>query len=408
MPQLSLSALARRLASLQFYVVLVFTLVALVRPSWGVLALGAALLTWPIRRLGTGHWNERTALDWAVLALLATVPVGLWMSADLSRSLAEAARLLLGVAALYALVNSAGPGLGYAAAAGVVVGGGVALAVLGMTGGMQLAGRFLPLPAPLSLIPWPVRIHANVLATALAMALPLAAGPALSGTPPSWPRGTRIMAGLSAVVLLAGLLFSQSRGGLLSLGAAGLMMAVVRWRWMALPAVGLLAAAGLGLRLVGASLLPVLTAGIPGREEVWLRGLAAVQDFPLTGIGLGLFGHIVPILYPYFALGADVAVRPTHAHNLYLQVASDLGLPGLVAFAAMLTAAGAVLAHAWRHGSPALRPIAWGLAGSLVALAVHGLVDAVAWSSKVSVFLWLVLGLIVALPRQISQQVHRK
>lgn len=401
----SYGTLAQRLATYQFFIVLLLVLIAAVRPSWGVLALGAALVTWPIRRLGTGRWSERTALDWAVLVLLATVPVGLWMSADWPLSLAEASRLLLGVGLLYALVNSTALGLPIGLAASVVVGGGAALALLGLSGGAQPAGQVLPLPAPPRLLPWPVQVHANVLATALAMAAPVAAALALGQRPAS---RTRWAVAAATVLILVGALFTQSRGAFLGLAAAALAMVALRWRRLALPAVGLAAAGVLGLRLAGVPLVPLLSAGIPGREEVWLRGLAAVEDFPLTGIGLGLFSRIVPILYPFYTLGAGPAVQPNHAHNLYLQVAADLGLPGLVAFGAILLASAALLSRVWRSGDATLRPLAWGLAGSLTALAVHGLVDAVAWSSRVSVLLWLILGLVAALPQHSAQQVNVK
>ncbi|MDW8316212.1 MAG: O-antigen ligase family protein [Anaerolineae bacterium] len=398
----------RRLARYQFFIVLLLVLIAVVRPSWGVLALGAASATWPLRRLSCGRWNERTALDWAVLALAATVPVGLWMSADRALSLVEAGRLLLGVGLMYALVNSVAVGLPLWPAAALVIGGGAGLALLGLIGGVPPAGQVLPLPALPRLLPWPLDMHANVLATALAMSLPLAAAFALWQEPVGRPRWTRWAAAAATAVIPVGLLFTQSRGAFLGLAAAGLVMVVLRWRWLALPALGLAAAGALGLRLAGEPLVPLLTAGIPGREEVWLRGLAAVEDFPLTGIGLGLFGRLVPILYPFYTLGAGPAVQPNHAHNLYLQVATDLGLPGLVALIAVLLAAAALLGRSWRSGEAALRPLAWGLAGSLTAVAVHGLVDAVAWSSRVSVLLWLILGLVVALPQPSVQQVNVK
>ncbi|MER3513799.1 MAG: hypothetical protein C4310_04935, partial [Chloroflexota bacterium] len=79
-----------------------------------------------------------------------------------------------------------------------------------------------------------------------------------------------------------------------------------------------------------------------GRLELWSRALEAIADYPFTGIGMGTFDHVIPLRYPYVLLaGAELAVP--HAHNLFLQVAVDLGLPGLIAFVALL---GLVLAAA--------------------------------------------------------------
>ena len=67
-----------------------------------------------------------------------------------------------------------------------------------------------------------------------------------------------------------------------------------------------------------------------------------LQDFPFTGIGMGSFEQVTNLLYPLFiAPGGGI----THAHNLFLQVAVDLGLPGLVAWLSILIL---VVAVSWR------------------------------------------------------------
>ncbi len=57
-----------------------------------------------------------------------------------------------------------------------------------------------------------------------------------------------------------------------------------------------------------------------------------LQDFPFTGIGMGTFTQVADRLYPFF-LYAPGTVE--HAHNLFLQVGVDLGLPGLIAWLAI-------------------------------------------------------------------------
>ena len=95
------------------------------------------------------------------------------------------------------------------------------------------------------------------------------------------------------------------------------------------------------------------SVGLQGRVELWSRALYAIQDFPLTGCGLGTFRQVVHLLYPPFFVepGADLA----HAHNFFLQVALDLGVPGLIAYLALL---GTALWAGWRLlGSPNSRQI---------------------------------------------------
>jgi hypothetical protein len=141
---------------------------------------------------------------------------------------------------------------------------------------------------------------------------------------------------------------------------------------------------------------------IAGRVEIWNRALYAIQDFPFTGCGLGTFRRVVHILYPLFLASPDFDIA--HAHNIFLQTALDLGLPGLVAYLALL---GIALATCWRcarRGGPLVRATALGLAAGLVGLHVYGLADAVALGSKPGVAFWFALGLIAALPRVVEQE----
>jgi len=146
-----------------------------------------------------------------------------------------------------------------------------------------------------------------------------------------------------------------------------------------------------------------------------------LQDFPFTGIGLGTFDLVQPLLYPFF-LSAGLA---HHAHNLFLQVAVDLGLPGLIAYLALLLGCFYCTWQAYRAlraprnrvspgnrvsprnpvskpAPPWLASLALGLLGSLIALSVHGLVDAATWSNKLSFIPWCAFGLSAALWRWVA------
>ncbi len=405
-PIATLKRLSGRLASYEYLIVLLLTLVALLRPSWGVIALGIATLLWPMRWLATDRLSVRTGLDWAALGVVATTPVALWMSVDRPLSTAELSRLLLGIALLYAVANSAVQGGRFQGAVGVVIASGAGMALLVLAGATRAAGHMFDLPSSLLRLDLPVQFHANVAASVLVLSLPVAGALTLWPAPALWPRWGRVLSGLATALILLALVFTQSRGAYLGLLVAALGMAALRWRKLRLPIAALAGLGAVALLVFDFPLADVLVAGIPGREEVWYRALAAISDFPLTGIGAGLFGQIVPILYPYFTLGVGPTALAPHAHNLFLQVAIDLGLPGLVSFMALLLSAVVVLAWLWRSAINSDRPLVWGLAGSLIALAVHGLVDAVAWSSKASPLLWLLLGLIVVLPQRFLHKVN--
>ena len=113
-----------------------------------------------------------------------------------------------------------------------------------------------------------------------------------------------------------------------------------------------------------------------GRPEIWSRAIYAIQDFSFTGTGLGTFRRVVNLLYPLFTVSPDTDIA--HAHNMFLQVAVDLGLPGLIAYLALLELAGVVAWGAARRSSGAVRGLSLGLLAGLIALHVYGLTDALA------------------------------
>ena len=134
------------------------------------------------------------------------------------------------------------------------------------------------------------------------------------------------------------------------------------------------------------------------RVAIWTRALAVLQDFPLTGIGLGAFRVVVPVLYPSVWLEPDRP--PPHAHNLFLQIGVDLGLPGLILVVALLVLvvwAGLTGWERWRVvGRRDLALISLAGTGSLAALVAHGLVDAVTWGTRPAFLAWAVSGIVLA------------
>jgi putative inorganic carbon (HCO3(-)) transporter len=214
---------------------------------------------------------------------------------------------------------------------------------------------------------------------------------------------TRLLCAAALLGITAVLVLSQARTALAAVAVAALGMAAGRWRlvrWLALWAAVALAVwwgcRGLPDVRRWAELLSstgTLTS-LDGRQEVWSRALYMLEDFPFTGIGLGAFDLVQPLLYPFF-LGAGVA---HHAHNLFLQVGVDLGLPGLIAYLAVLLGS---LYATWSSLTPTgARPgegsLALGLLGSQLVLLLGGLTDVANWGTKLAFLPWFVLGLSLA------------
>lgn len=126
--------------------------------------------------------------------------------------------------------------------------------------------------------------------------------------------------------------------------------------------------------------------------EMWQRALHMIRDMPYAGIGLSTFPLIVNNFYPGFLIGPE-----PQAHNLYLQTALDLGLPGLLAFLWPLIAFYYGLARTYRMSTGRdLRALLVGLAAGVLAYLVSGLLDLLIWGGKPTVALWSMLGLATA------------
>lgn len=146
---------------------------------------------------------------------------------------------------------------------------------------------------------------------------------------------------------------------------------------------------------------------LQGRLELWSRAIYMIQDFPFTGVGMGSFQFIIPVLYPLFSIGPDVIIP--HAHNEFFQVAVELGMPGLISFIAFYMSCFSMTIDILKRLSQLrinkpLRQTEWiffryiiiGLSGGLFAHMIFGFTDAVILTSKPSFIFFVVVGLITS------------
>ncbi len=384
------------------------------------LALALLAAGWGWRRLRLGVWRAATPATPALDLLMLLLPVALWAAPAPLReqySLPRALILLWNFALFWAVVTHAGRAwrfLWWSAAGFFAAATGIALlAPLGIT----WLYKFRPLQAILDRIPSPLvgvfqgaesGFHPNQVAGTLLYALPLML--ALSGA------GLRVrprprwfwLLLLATAVVFTVLVLTQSRAALLGLAVSVLFMMLVPWRWGRWLLVCGSAALLISIPFLPASLLDVLggappvealggTSSLGFRQDVWTQAVAALHDFPFTGMGLGTFRHIVFLLYP-------IQVTPTynlgHAHNFILQTGLDFGLFGLVALVAIYLTAAVALVYSGRCAvSMGGIGRGWviGLAGSLAAQVVYGQLDAVAMGAKTNFMFWFWLALVFAL-----------
>jgi putative inorganic carbon (HCO3(-)) transporter len=378
---------------------------SVVNVAFSTFALVMIVLFWGIRRVATGHLSTGTPADGAIGLLLLMLLITFLITAYPELTRVQVYRTLIGIGIYYSVVNW---GSSLRRIRLLMLGtmcGNVLLALAAFISVEWIVGKFAFLSGALyKRLPILVSdtVHPNVMAGALVILL----APALARLLFTWPlmRPTsRLLTTASILGIVCVLFLTQSRAGVLAFYAEALLLLILRWRraWLVLVAAHLGAASIvmlLGVNTVANAVhVERMLQVFAGRNELWSHAIDMIQDFPFTGIGMGSFAPVADRFYPMLV----ATPTPPHAHQLFLQVALDVGLPGLVAWLAILLV---VMVSAWsiyRYGKIAgdrwAQALGAGLLASQVALIVQGLLDAVTWGMvRTAVIPWALWGLTMA------------
>jgi O-antigen ligase len=218
-----------------------------------------------------------------------------------------------------------------------------------------------------------------------------------------------------AVLIAVALLFSRSRMGIL----AGLLSSLFVFGLVAISRLG----GRNGLWLAGSFLVLGLTLAVwigPGpvlqrfqnvgdeysgqgqdRVTIWKDARGLMRAHPLLGTGFGTFSIAYTSVQTGF-LGRFV----NHAHNDYLEISSDLGIPGaLVLFSSVFVILGRAVRTSYSAERSFEQAAALGAAGAIVAILLHSLVDFNLYIFANAMVLSAVLGLVMAIrPRAAGEQ----
>jgi putative inorganic carbon (HCO3(-)) transporter len=186
---------------------------------------------------------------------------------------------------------------------------------------------------------------------------------------------------LPIVVLLWGLILSQSLGGMLGLLAGGLylLFLFVKEKRMRLLLAGLLIVVGLiGGVIAHGRFANNSHSSLSSRQQIWNVAWRIGEQHPFTGVGLRNFDNVyfteVTYVYPN-----PMEFNVPEPHNLYLAFWLDLSLVGLVG---ILLIIGGALAQG---GIPV---------AVLIGLLAHGLVDTPIFKLELAVLFWLYMAVI--------------
>lgn len=195
--------------------------------------------------------------------------------------------------------------------------------------------------------------------------------------------------GMAAFLLMvAALITTNSRGGVLGFGTMLILISIrsekLR-RW--------LIGGALVIVLTLTAVFPSVANRLPttfdidknqDRVYIWGAAIRIMEEHPLIGIGVGAF----PFEYKNYKDPADTRDSVAYAHNLFLAIGSELGLPALAVFLIWL------VLFAWHFYVKAKEnPLLWGAFSAWLGVLVHQMVDNEIWVAGIAAPFWAVVAL---------------
>ncbi len=147
-------------------------------------------------------------------------------------------------------------------------------------------------------------------------------------------------------------------------------------------------------------------AGFMGERPQWWRvSLELIQKYPITGIGLGRFRHEAQLHAP-----PDLSDVPYHAHNIYLHIAVEQGIPSLLLFLWIIVL---IWKRIWAIRSILdIEELFWNMgafiggSGFLISVLTYGTVDYIFHHRSILLF-WFIIGIIYYIQLH-KDEIHEK
>ncbi len=190
-----------------------------------------------------------------------------------------------------------------------------------------------------------------------------------------------VLPGFTAVILAIALLLTGSRGGILSCGGGLISMAVLFLvkKQMRAASIKIFGVAiiiffyGLGVGLERTAARFGQDGDLEHRLDIAGSVLPMIADYPLSGVGMGAFNTAYsPYALPQYGRNVDVV----HAHNDWIEVAAEMGLPGLVLCGSGFAWFMGTSIRSWRkRNDPGVLGTGAGIMAGLISIALHSFFD---------------------------------
>lgn len=125
------------------------------------------------------------------------------------------------------------------------------------------------------------------------------------------------------------------------------------------------------------------------RMALWESTMAMIRDYPLTGIGWGAYLWTYPA-YDFFIQNPDVKIY--HAHNMYLHLMAEIGIPAFILFMTIIAKTVYMAVRvAKRSKDRWLSGLAMGIIAAIISLLVNGVTDHILFNIQLSMFFWMMV-----------------
>lgn len=131
----------------------------------------------------------------------------------------------------------------------------------------------------------------------------------------------------------------------------------------------------------------VIERSLENRVDIWKAGIEIVRAHPVLGIGMDQLRRTPTFTYDL-----------SHAHNQFLHTAAELGIPGLIAYLAILIGVYWISREVRRSDLPEwMRLTSRGLGTGIFAFTIFGMGDAIPLGAKPGIFFWISLAMIMSI-----------
>ena len=359
---------------------------------------------------------ERTVLDLGILILVIQVFTTCLVVPDVTFSLGKIAGVVFGIALFYAVVALLKTEKLIKAGIILFIIGGFIFSCIGILGMIRYSGKYLDELFKIStLIPKlnfklpgaEEGFHPNAVGGILILIIPLyfilifSCRQRKEQNPLGRIKKRPIfIPGLIGLVVMSiVLILTQSRGSWIGLIISCIILFMLGKKGKKWGLIFVFLFIFVYIMLIGFNKIPLSIEEMEGkldlRIKTWNFAVEVIGEHPVFGIGMNQLRKD-PLLH----------YTRAHAHNHLLHTGSELGIPGLVAYLAILMGAGFMCYEVWRKSNARwMRMVALGLGCGQLAHFIFGMADSIPLGAKVGIFFWFSLALIAAMYNFMSKKI---